>query len=82
MSLLEDELRALQPKPKQQGCKTCYFLAGESESVRTLVDDWILGNNRNNSTKALHDVLAKHGYPYSISGLKCHIEHVRKTRDA
>lgn len=74
MSNLEEALKALAPKPKPQGCKTCMWLAGQSETVQNYVHDWFLEDH---STKQLYEVLHDHGYPLGIGALKCHGEHIR-----
>jgi len=74
MSTLEEALTALVPKPKPQGCKSCAWLAGQTEAVQNYVRDWLIEEH---STKQLHDVLQAHGYPLGIGALKLHGESVR-----
>lgn len=74
MSTLEEALTALVPKPKPQGCKSCAWLAGQTDSVQNHVRDWVIEGH---STKQLYEVLRAHGYPLSISAFKFHNEHVK-----
>lgn len=76
MSNLQEALNALVPKPKPQGCKSCAWLAGQTQAVQDYVHDWLLEEH---STKQLYDVLREHGYPLSIGALKLHAaEHVHE----
>lgn len=71
MSLVDD-LKALSPKKKPQGCKTCLWLKTQSEEAQELVRVWA---QEDNSPLQLHRTLKAHGYPLSESGLKGHIGH-------
>ena len=71
MSLVDD-LKALSPKKKPQGCKTCAWLEGHPREVGELVRQWA---QEDNSPLQLHRTLKAHGYPLSESALKGHIGH-------
>lgn len=69
MSLVDD-LKALSPKQKPQGCKTCVWLEGHPREVGELVRQWAVEDS---SPKQLFRVLKSHDYPLSETALKNHI---------